>query len=68
MRIETPLEFLELHSKLRICRDHFPQSDESSHNPYTCLNSDHAVQHTREHESSVLGEYPRQVPSPASLL
>ena len=58
MRIETPLEFLELRSKLHIRRDHFPQSNERPHNPYTCLDSDLAVQHAREHKSSVLGKYP----------
>src|SRR5438046_4747603 len=63
MRIETPLQFLELRSKLRVCRDHFPQSADRPHNPYTCLDSDLAIQNAREHKSSVLRESPRTIPA-----
>ena len=59
MRIKTPLEFLELRSKLRICRDHFTEPHERTHYANARLNRNIAIQHAREHDRAMLGESDR---------
>ena len=67
VRVEPPLQFIDLGGQLSVRRQHFPQPHESAHYIDAHLHGPLGVQHIGSHDGAVFGERMRQIAAPPVL-